>query len=93
MSEANHELNTESDVWKCPRCGGEVWRVAGTYVRKGMRRRQRACRNCKYSMQTFEVPVPRGFTAIVVKDGSGSKSLSEREPPEVLRLRRLPRKC
>ncbi len=63
-----------ADPWACPRCGCKDWRVAGTYVRNGKRRRQRVCRHCHQTLITYEVPVQPGFKLEIVRSSVENQS-------------------
>ena len=52
--------------WMCPRCGGRAWRVVNSYMINGRRRRQRECLNCHTPIQTYEVPVPKGYDLRII---------------------------
>lgn len=57
------------DVWDCPRCGLNSWRVLDSYVVGGrLRRRRRCCLNCRKVIHTDEVPVPEGMRVVVVPE-------------------------
>lgn len=57
-----------ANPWACPRCGCTDWRVVDSRLIGTTRRRQRACRNCHTAIPTLEVPVPKGYTVIVVPE-------------------------
>lgn len=56
------------DPWACPRCGCKDWRVVDSRLVGGARKRQRACRHCHTNLPTLEVPVPKGFTVMLVPE-------------------------
>jgi len=62
----------DPDFWQCPRCGcrgPHNWRIAKTYNAENQHRRTRICRNCgQENLRTVELPIPKGFKAVIVRD-------------------------
>lgn len=70
-----------TDPWECRHCGCRHWAVVSSYERGGARRRVRACRHCKRTIQTYELPAPKGGRVVVVEPPPEPPAETPAEPP------------
>jgi len=69
---AESDGDSGGDFWECSNCGcrgPHNWRVSNSYYKGSQRLRIRVCRNCgKERLHTIELPIQKGFKAIIVPD-------------------------